>query len=398
MLPLLPNGKVDRRALPPPGRLPVPSTGEFVEPRTEAEEIVAAVWREALQLERVGVNDNFFELGGHSLLGAEVVAKLRALFKRPLSLRELFEAPTVESLSALIGKALRGDGDIDLPSILPRPNSRWAPLTPSQEQLFLFSQLFGGGDFQHVYAYRLTGALDPAAMERAIREIINRHETLRTSFVERDGRAVQRIGRVRKFALQTIDLSRLPSADAAARLARRSRADAARSFDVERAPLLRAQLIRMAEREHVLLVTLHHIVTDQWSMGVLRRELAEIYPAFAKGLPASLPALTLQFGDFAAWQHDLLKKGAFNSQIAYWRKQLAAPLPGIDFQHDRKRKKAIRFHSARRPIEIDDELFAAVKAFARRQGCTPFMIFIAALNILLHKNRQRAISASRLGR
>jgi hypothetical protein len=208
---------------------------------------------------------------------------------------------------------------------------------------------------------------------------------VRTSFVERNGRAAQQIARQRRFALPTSDLSRLAPGDRAARLERISRADAARSFDLAKAPLLRARLIRTAEREHVLLVTLHHIVTDQWSMGVFRRELAEIYAAFTKGIPASLPALRMQFADFAAWQDELLKNGALKSAIDYWRKQLAGPLQGLDFQPGRKRKKAIRFQSARRPIEVDDNLFAAVKVFARRQNSTPFMIFIAALDILLYK-------------
>jgi hypothetical protein len=385
-LPLSPNGKVDRSALPPPPKLPARGAGEIFEPRTEIETLVAQVWQDALKTERVDVTANFFDLGGHSLLGAEVVAKLRALFKRPISLREIFETPTIEGLSASIAKALRGDEEVELPPILLRPNPRHAPLTPGQERLYLFSQLFGGGDFLNMpYAYRLTGALDPVQMERAIGEIIRRHETLRTCFVELNGRAVQQIARQRSFALPTTDLSRLAPGDRAARLERISRADAARSFDLEKSPLLRARLVRMAEREHVLLVTLHHIVTDQWSMGVFRRELAEIYAAFAKGVSASLPALRLQFADFAAWQHELLKNGALKSKIDYWRQQLAGPLGGLDFQPGRKRKKAIRFQSARRPIEVDDNLFAAVKAFARRQNSTPFMIFIAALDILLYK-------------
>jgi amino acid adenylation domain-containing protein len=385
-LPLSPNGKVDRSALPLPPDLPVPTAGEIFEPRTEIEFLVAQVWQDALRLERVDLTANFFDLGGHSLLGAEVVAKLRALFKRPISLREIFETPTVEGLSASLARALRGDGDVELPPILPRPDSHHAPLTPGQEQLYLFSQLFGGGDFLNMpYAYRLTGVLDPVSMARAIGEIIRRHKTLRTSFVELNGRAVQQIARQRRFKLPTTDLSRLASGDRAARLERISRSDAARSFDLEKAPLLRARLIRMAEREHVLLVTLHHIVADQWSMGVFRRELAEIYAAFAKGLPASLPALRLQFADFAAWQHELLKNGALKSEIDYWRRQLAGPLGRLDFRPERKRKKAIRFQSARRRIEVDDKLFAAVKAFARRQNSTPFMILIAALDILLYK-------------
>lgn len=384
-LPLSPNGKVDRSALPPP-ELPAPEADEIFEPRTEIETLVAQVWQDALRLERVELKANFFDLGGHSLLGAQIVAKLRALFKRPISLREIFETPTVEGLSASLARALRGDGEVELPPIRPRPDPRHAPLTPGQEQLYLFSQLFGGGDFLNMpYAYRLTGALDPVALERAIGEIIRRHETLRTSFVERNGRAVQQIARQRRFRLPSSDLSRLAPGDRTARLERISRCDAARSFDLEKAPLLRARLIRMAEREHVLLVTLHHIVTDQWSMGVFRRELAEIYAAFAKGMSASLPALRLQFADFAAWQRELLKNGALKSEIDYWRQQLAAPLGGLDFQLGRKRKKAIRYQSARRPIEVDDHLFAAVKVFARRQNATPFMVFIGALDILLYK-------------
>ena len=263
---------------------------------------------------------------------------------------------------------------------------RYRPLSLAQEPLFLFSQLFGGGDFLNMpYAYRLDGALNEVALRRAIQEIVGRHATLRTGFLDGAGGPKQFTRRNATVKLPLVDLTRLPEPQREMKLEQISRQDAADSFDLEKPPLMRIKLLRCAEARHILLVTTHHMVSDQWSMGVFRRELAALYDAFSRGLPSPLPKLGVQFADFTHWQRQSLENGFFKKQISYWLKQLGTRAVPLDLRRGGKNKKVVRFHSSRRPIEINDQLFASVKAFAREQDCTPFMVFVAALAILLHR-------------
>ena len=276
-----------------------------------------------------------------------------------------------------------------MPAIKALPRKRFLPLSLSQERLFLFAQLFGGGDFLNMpYAYRLTGPLDVAALQRAIQEIVRRHETLRTGFIEADGEPRQFVRR-----RSNVDIAAHRSVAAAARsLGKRDSIelstadDAARTFDLERPPLLRVKLLRLAEDRHVLLVTMHHIITDQWSMGVFRKELAIIYDAISRGLPLPLADLPIQFTrlhDVAAGNS--LCRVCCDGQISYWRGQLGEPSPRLEFPRAVHQAKAARFHSTRKPIEIGAALFARIKDFAGEQRCTPFMVFVTALNILLYR-------------
>ncbi len=385
-LPLLPNGKIDRRALPEPVAFKETCIGTTMEPRSETELLIAQIWRQVLRLETIAVDDNFFDLGGHSLSASVVTAKLREVFARPLSLRDLFEAPTVAGLAAALERRVQVNGQENFPPIKAAANKRVSSLSLGQEPLFLFSQLFGGGDFLNMpYAYRLDGRLDATALRRAILEIVKRHDVLRAGFCETAAGPRQFVRSQVKPSLTLIDLARLPEPQKKSKLEQISKQDAAQSFDVEKPPLMRTTLLRLAEEQHVLLVTMHHIITDQWSMGLFRKELAALYEAYTRGLPSPLPGLPVQFADFVAWQRDLLKQGFFDRQISYWRNQLSGPPGKLDFRRDGKNSKPARFHSSRRPIEIDTALFGRIKAFAREQNCTPFMVFIAALNILLYR-------------
>jgi len=385
-LPLLPNGKVDRRALLQSEDSAFELAQTSREPRTEIESMIAAVWECVLKVDRVGADDNFFELGGHSLLAARVVARLRAAFNKPISLGDLFSAPTVAGLAALVERTIRADQMEDLPPITPAPRKRLKPLSASQEQLFLFSQLFGGGDFLNMpYAYRLSGPLDSPALRKSIEEIVRRHDMLRSFFAESPEGPVQLVRRSVKITLPLVDLSCHRQEQREQKFEQISRNDAARCFDLEKAPLLRVTLIRLAADEHILLVTLHHIICDQWSMAAFRRELAGLYAAYSKGLPSPLPDLPIQFADWVHWQHELLKHGCLNSQIGYWRKKLGEPSSPHVLQWGKKGTTSAHYSSARHPIEIDNALLVRVKTFAREQQCTPFMVFIAALNVLLHR-------------
>jgi amino acid adenylation domain-containing protein len=381
-MPFLPNGKVDRGALPPPGEMIEDNSGTISEPRTEIESLVAGVWRRVLKIDSVGVDDNFFELGGHSLMAAEVVARLRDTFARPVVLRDLFDAPTVAGLARAVEKTFQDGAMESLPAIRPAPHK--SPLSLGQEPLFVFSQLFGGGDFLNLpYAYRLAGRLGVTALHRAIQEILRRHAVLRAGFRDTAAGPKQWVRRSAAIKLPVIDLARLSNQQRDNELERISKQDAGQTFDLEKPPLVRVKLLRLAETEHVLLVTMHHIISDEWSMGVFRRELAVLYEAFSKGLRSPLPELPVQFSDFAYWQRKMLDQGRFEALISYWRKRLATPSPTLDLR--RGGKKSARYHSSRRAIEFDAALFGRIKAFAREVNCTPFMVFAAALSILLHR-------------
>ncbi|HSQ13786.1 MAG TPA: condensation domain-containing protein, partial [Candidatus Deferrimicrobium sp.] len=373
-IPLLPNGKVDRQSLPPLRERSFAADRTRTEPRTEIEALVAQLWRETLNLDLLGVGDNFFELGGHSLLAAQVVAKLRAAIGREVSIRDLFAAPTVAGLAEIMEKRIGAEPKADLPPITAGPRQRLFPLSLSQERLFSFAQLFGGGDFLNMpYAYRLTGPLQAPALSRAIEEIARRHEALRTGFSETDDGPRQFVRRSVDVKLPLVDLSRLAPDDRDERLDELSRDDAGQCFDLERPPLIRVKLLRLAAEQHVLLVTMHHIITDQWSMAVFRNELAVLYQAFSQGLPSPLPDVPIQCRDFGAWQRQILSNGLLSRQISYWRDRLSERPACIDFRRGARRRSGARFHSSRTPIEIDDDLFKTLKSFAGAAACTPFM-------------------------
>jgi NRPS condensation-like uncharacterized protein len=208
---------------------------------------------------------------------------------------------------------------------------------------------------------------------------------LRSVFDGDEDAPLQIVRRVRKIKLSFADLSRLSPERKEKKLDRLSKEDASMRFDLTKGPVLRTKLVRLEQNEHVLFITMHHIVSDQWSMGVFRRELGIIYDAFSKGLPSPLAQPSLQFADFVLWQREMLTRGFFDEQIDYWKRQLSAPLAKLDFQkRQKRRRKRIRFRSSRQPIKIDLDLYRAIKEFALRENYTPFMVFVAALNILLH--------------
>lgn len=380
-LPLLPNGKVDRRALPAPS---VQSASEIVEPRTKVENVVATIWRELLGIERVGVEENFFELGGHSLLATQLTARLRATFAVELSLHDLFDAPTIAGVALKIEPALRQGAIGDLPAITAGSLTGNLPLSSAQEQFLTLDELLSGAEFLHLpYGYRLTGRLDAAALRRSLQTIVDRHAVLRTLFKEVNGKPAQTIRRSQKLVCPLVDLSALPAAKRQAALAKLSSADANAPFDLAARPAFRGKLIRLAEKEHVLLVTLHHVIGDQWSLRRFRYELTKLYEAFAVGLPSPLPDLPIQFTDFTRWQKQLLETGGFDEQFNYWRKALSGPAPRLEFLRQRKRPKRLGYRSAGKSFDLDEELFASVRGLARREKTTPFVVLLAALDVWL---------------
>src|SRR5918998_5008401 len=282
-LPLTPNGKVDRKALPAPEGREVAEG--YVPPCTPTEELLAGIWGEVLHLERVGRHDSFFALGGHSLVAIQVVSRVRDTFGVELPVRCVFESPTVAELSAAV-EAARGEQRPALPPIEPAPREGALALSFAQERLWFLDHLEGSSAAYNMPGgLRLSGPLDVVALERSLGEIVRRHEVLRTSFPTVEGVAVQRIAPVLEVGLPVVELQGLGDGEREAEVRRLAAEEAQRPFDLVRGPLLRVCLLKLGEEDHGLLVTLHHIVTDEWSVGVFIDELSALYQAFSMGRP-----------------------------------------------------------------------------------------------------------------
>ncbi|HEX8272375.1 MAG TPA: non-ribosomal peptide synthase/polyketide synthase [Longimicrobiaceae bacterium] len=382
-LPLTPNGKLDRAALPEPDS--GADAGSYRAPRTPTEEVLAAVWAELLGLQAVGVRDGFFALGGHSLLATRVVSRVRETFGVELPLRALFEEPTVEELAARV-ETLRRAELPQLPPVVPVERTGPLPLSFAQERLWFLDRLEPGSAVYNIpAAWRLAGPLDVPALEAALGEIVRRHETLRTTFAELDGAPVQRVAPFAGFALPTEDLSALDDAEREDRAARRALEEAERPFDLAAGPLFRATLLRLSEREHVLLLGMHHVVSDGWSRGVLRREMSALYGAFSRGEPSPLAPLPVQYADFAVWQREQLRGDALERQLAYWRERLADAPALLELPTDRPRPAAPSHEGAQEPVELPRELVERLRALGRGEGATLYMTLLAAFQLLLSK-------------
>ncbi len=378
--PLTPSGKVDRRAL---ARL-APERGagarDAVAPRTPAEERLAGIWAEVLGVERVGATDSFFELGGHSLLGTQIVARVRSATGVDLPLRALFEAPVLADLALRIESASAQSTD-RIPAA-GGEGRRLAPLSFAQQRLWFFDRFEPGSAVYNLpMALRLQGRLDVHALASAFGAVVRRHEALRTTFEERGGEPVQVVAAAAEalaFELPVTDLSGCPGE--AERLARE---EARLPFDLSRGALLRARLLRLGEDEHVLLATMHHIVSDGWSLGVLVREIVALYEAFAAGRPSPLPPLPIQYADFAVWQRRRLAGAALEEQIRWWTEALAGAPQVLEVPADRPRPATQSFRGAQRPVVLPAELTEAVRGLSRRAGVTLFMTLLAAVQTLL---------------
>jgi amino acid adenylation domain-containing protein len=384
-LPLTPNGKLDRDALPAPEQVGPAAARGYEPPRGPIEEAVAAAWAEVLGRERVGAHDSFLDLGGHSLMVAQVQSRLLAEFGVELPLRALFEAPTVAALARRVEEAIRAGTGPQAPPLLPVPRDGPPPASFAQHRLWFLDQLEPGSPAYNIpIAVRIAGELDVPALGRALNEVVRRHESLRTTFAAIDGKPVQVIAPSLSLPLEVEDLSSLPQDAREAEVARRLREEARAPFDLARGPLVRASLLRLGPAEHVAALTMHHIVSDGWSLGVLVREMVALYQAFARGLPSPLPDLPVQYADFAAWQRDWLRGEVLRAQLDYWKGRLAA-LPTLELPTDRPRPSAPSGRGGERFLDLPEDLVADLRGLARQEGATLFMALLAAFQALLHR-------------
>ncbi|HEU5132300.1 MAG TPA: FkbM family methyltransferase, partial [Pyrinomonadaceae bacterium] len=316
-LPLTANGKVDRRALPEPEA--VQAGNEVEKASTPTEELLCGIWSEVLGRAESGVTENFFESGGHSLLATQLISRVREIFAVELPLRTLFEAPTVRELATRVDHALQSGTLSEVPPLKHVSREEALPLSFAQQRLWFLAQLEPENAFYNSpLAVRLKGELKVKALEQTLAGLIKRHEVLRTSFVVEQGKPRQVIGPV-EAPLTIIELDDLEESEREAAVRELAVREAAQPFDLSRGPLLRVKLVRMSEQEHVLLLTMHHIVSDGWSMGVLIREVSELYSAFASGQEPKLEELPIQYADYASWQREWLQGEVLEEQVQYWR-------------------------------------------------------------------------------
>jgi amino acid adenylation domain-containing protein len=391
-MPLTPNGKVDRKTLPLPD-LDLSLRSDFVAPSTPTQETLATLWQEILNLPQVGIRDNFFELGGHSLLATQVIIRLRPLFGVELPLRRLFESPTIERLSEVIEATQATGAGLERSPIVPVSRQERLQLSFSQSRLWFLNQLEGGSaTYNMPEPLQLTGDLDVAALESSVEGIIQRHEVLRTSFQTIDGEPVQVISNNSQIAVPFVDLLHLTGGAQSDRLQEIAIEESQQPFDLAVPPLLRVTLVRLGLETHILLVTMHHIISDGWSMGIFVDELSTLYRAICTETPAQLPELPIQYADFAQWQRQWLTGNILQSQVDYWEQQLATAPPLLELPTDRSRPSMQTFKGSTTSFYLDRELTQQLKLLSQNSGATLFMTLLAAFATLLSRySRQEDI-------
>ncbi|MVF12550.1 amino acid adenylation domain-containing protein [Ketobacter sp. MCCC 1A13808] len=395
--PLTPNGKIDRKALPAPSIDDL--MGEsFVEPRTDAEREMGQIWCEVLKLERVGVTSNFFELGGHSLLATQCISRIRDHFRVDLPIKSLFTHPTIEELCSLVN-----DAD-ELSSLAPPPVQRIdrageLPLSFAQMRLWFLNQLeTGNSEYNISTSYnmpasiRLTGKLNTNALRKAYQAVVDRHEALRTSFLIDDGKATQVIRDPGDWFMDVRDLRHLDAEEREAEVIRLAEDEATRSFDLvlgsldkaRRIRLMRTRLLQTDEEEFVLLLTMHHIISDGWSLGILIEETGEFYRSMVSGDAPRLEPIDIQYADYAAWQRQWMDGPVFEHQISYWRDRLQG-VQVLELPTDRPRPAVMTFKGNYEPVRINPALTKKLNALSRDQGVTQFMTLLTSFYTLLYR-------------
>ena len=385
-MPLTPNGKIDRKALPALPRARPKLEAAFVTPRSSLEQELKQIWSEVLGFDDLGIHDNFFDLGGDSLRAAQVVARIRRSLHLEVSLQDLFSAPTLAALADYVERT-RGTTRLSETSSLEiaRRGDR-LPLSFAQRRLWFLDQLEpGSARYNVVHALQITGRLDAQILQRSLNEIVKRHESLRTVFTVLDGQPSQKILPIVTVELPVIDLREIVArANQSLALQKVIAEEAHRPFDLACGPLIRCKLLVLGEEQYVLLLTLHHIAFDGWSGTVLERELSALYAAFSNKMASPLPELPFQYADYAAWQARSLRGPVAARLVSYWKKQLAN-LSRLQLPTDRPRPAAQSCRGARKWFSLSVGTTQALNALSRQEQATLFMVLLTALQTLLHR-------------
>jgi amino acid adenylation domain-containing protein len=385
-LPLTPNGKVDRRAL------PVPNRGgdrdrEYVAPRTEDEQLIANIFANILGIENVGIHDNFFELGGHSLLATQLISRIRQTFEVEIYLRTVFESSSVAQLKQTIDQLRIETQGLSLPKIERiAPDTDKIPLSSAQERLWFIEQLEGASAIYNMpIAIGLTGVLNLDAFQQSLAEIVRRHEILRTSFVIVNDTPVQMIHPSASMKVETVYLQHLEQNERELFLQQQIQISAITPFDLEIAPLVRCSLFQSSDNDHLFCLNMHHIVSDGWSIGLFLQELSVLYPAYCAGEISPLPALEVQYADFALWQRQYLSGTVLKQQLEYWVSQLQGAPKLLQLPTDRSRPNTQSYRGATQKCTLDRELTQKLQALSRQKSSTLFMTLLAVFATLLYR-------------
>jgi amino acid adenylation domain-containing protein/FkbH-like protein len=387
-LPLTPNGKVDRKALPAPEMERRPATKEFAEPGSPMEEELTAIWREVLGIERISARDNFFELGGHSLLAIQVISRVREKLKVELPLFSLFDAPTIQQLARGLDSGEWTQKHLPIVPMQSAPRDGRLPLSSVQERLWFLDQVTPGSHAYNVpVGLRLKGVLDSFALQRALDEVIRRHEALRTTFANEGGELIQVIHPSISSDIEVTNLESIPAGERETRAQAWLDAEAQQPFDLERGPLMRVKLARLGVTDHVLSVVMHHAISDGWSLTIFFQELEKFYQAFAAGKTApEIPALPVQYADFAHWQRQWMQGAKLEQELAYWKGKLGDAPQALKFPADQAEPATGASGKAGRLIEKFSPATAeTLAAFSHHENATPFMVLMTALTATFEK-------------
>ncbi|TCP59055.1 amino acid adenylation domain-containing protein [Tumebacillus sp. BK434] len=372
--PLSPNGKIDRRLLPVPDAKERHT--EYVAPRNHTEARLAELWSELLPVEEISIHDNFFEIGGHSLLATRLVARVNSRFEIQVQLRSLFDAPTIAQFAAMIDEQEPNGA----PPILPAAREDHLPLSYAQERLWFLDQLHPNTATYNVPAVvRISGSLDSDAFFQAFQTVVERHESLRTTFQVVDGQPKQIISDQVTVAPS---LSVVNSEEAALTEALE---EARKPFDLSQGPLVRAKLLRLSEQDHLLLLTMHHIITDEWSMEIFIAEMAKLYGDFAMGQTPQVAPLPIQYADYAVWQREWLQGEVLDNQLQYWKQQLGGDLPILQLPTDFPRPAMLTGRGSDHTFQLSANLTGKLNRLSQQEGATLFMTLLAAFNTLLYR-------------
>jgi amino acid adenylation domain-containing protein len=390
-LPLTPNGKVDRRALPEPQTLSQAVGQESVAPITPLEQVIASVWEQLLERPQIGRHENFFALGGHSLLAGRVIARLRSLLHIELPLRSLFEAPTIARFAQRITAQLRDGTEQDEQPLQADPaRGSIVPLALAQQRLWFLEQLETPLPLYNVpLAFRLQGELNEWAWQQSLWDVVRRHESLRTTFEEQDGEAVQRIHAWLAPQISRHDLRQCSAEQQEQQVQALWQQEQHWRFDLRTGPLLRVSLLQVGEQAYVLLVNLHHLITDAWSVQVLLSDWEQCYVARCQGEQARLTPLAVQYGDYALWQRQWLQGERIKQQERYWQQHLQGAPELLEVPTDRPRGTVAGYRGASERFELDQELVEGLKRLGQQEGTSLYMSLLAGYQLLLSRYTQQ---------
>ncbi|MFC1849298.1 amino acid adenylation domain-containing protein [candidate division CSSED10-310 bacterium] len=385
-LPHTPTGKYDRRSLPLPDSLSYSLSKSSVPPRTPVEEVIALIWSKLLTNNQISIHDNFFDLGGHSLLATRLISFIGQTFQVDVPLSYLFEYPTIAELSHIIEKKLQVAEHRDFFPSPARERQSQLPLSYAQQRLWFLNRLEPENRAYNLRAgIQVQGRLNISLLEKSLTEIIKRHDILRTTFLEIEGRPVQKIADSMSMRLQVIDLQKYQKIHRALLVDRILGRETQQPFNLSQGPLLRLILFRLEVDESLIILLIHHIIADGWSFDVFFQELISLYQGYIRGKPIILPELPLQYADFALWQREILRGEALELLLDYWKQRLGGTLSTLELQTDRPRPPVQTFKGAQHILTLSPPLVETLRKLSLADGVTLFMTLLAAFKVLLHR-------------